>query len=252
MSQNDDSFRIGMVLYEGYDPMDIVGPHEVFSWLGMIWPERTIQIDIISDSLLSPGTSTGLRVYPTSTFDVYEKNALTVDLIFVPGGTVEGFMQAMQNKRLVRFVQKQAASADYICSVCFGAFILGQAGLLKGKAATTYWSGVNLLSLFPKVTTAPDYPRYCLHTEKRRGRRVHLITGGGISSGIDESLKLVSLIAGDSIAQQVQLGIQYNPKPPFVGGDPTVADPKYWRKDQADFTKKYKRPLKKIIANPPK
>lgn len=235
-----------MVLYEGFDSIDIAGPYEVFSWLRNEWTERQILIDVVAESLQPPGTSTGLRLCPTTTFDVYDQGQAPADLLFVPGGTPEAFMAAMQNQRLMDFVRRQAAGAQWVCSVCFGAFILGQAGLLAGCQATTYWTAVDFLKFFPGVKAAPFYPRYVVNPPVA-GRACNVVTGGGISSGIDEALLLAELIAGTTIAEQVQLGIQYNPRPPLSSGDPTVADPSLWESSLAGFKVKYEDAVRKVI-----
>jgi cyclohexyl-isocyanide hydratase len=247
MSAPKPVFKIAMVLYEQFDPIDIAGPFEVFAWLRNNWPDRQVQIDLVSESLQPPCTSTGLRLCPTTTFDVYAQGQPSANLIFVPGGTPEGFMAAMQNQRLLDFVKGQAARADYICSVCFGAFILGQAGLLEDCETTTYWTAVDFLHYFPRVKAAPFYPRYVVNSKQLNGRPVKIVTGGGVSSGIDEALKLAEMLAGAAIAEKVQLGIQYNPHPPLSSGDPTLADPNLWEPDLAGFKKQYEAPIKAII-----
>jgi transcriptional regulator GlxA family with amidase domain len=105
------------------------------------------------------------------------------------------------------FLKAQAAGADYVSSVCEGAMLLAAAGLLDGYRATTHWAFVPCFARFPAIKVAKGFPRYVVD-----GNRV---TGGGISSGLDEALQLVALIAGADIAKEVQMTTQYFPQPPF-------------------------------------
>jgi hypothetical protein len=106
----------------------------------------------------------------------------------------------MLDARLIGFLQRHSATAHLTVSVCEGALLLAAAGLLDGYRATTHWAFRDCLARFPRIDVAPYYPRYVVD-----GNR---ITGGGISSGLDEAL----------------LNVQYNPRPPFGDGDPTVAE----------------------------
>ena len=102
-----------------------------------------------------------------------------------------------------------------VCSVCTGALLLGAAGLLDGHLATTHWTQLETLKLF-SCTVAPGFPRYV----RSRNR----ITGGGISSGIDEALYIVSLLCGVEAAMECQLKRNTDPEPPFHSGDPADSD----------------------------
>ena len=109
----------------------------------------------------------------------------------------------------MNFVQDQSSAAQWITSVCTGAFILGAAGLLKGKRATTHWGYTHLLGEYGAT-----------HEEARVVRDGNLITAGGVTSGIDFSLQVIAAIAGDDVAQSIQLALEYDPDPPFAGGHP--------------------------------
>src|SRR6185436_15770009 len=112
----------------------------------------------------------------------------------------------MVNPRYLEFLQDQSAEAEWVTSVCEGAMILAASGLLDGYKATTHWAFLPCFQEFPEVKVAAGYPRYVVDRNR--------VTGGGISSGLDEALKLVELIAGKKIAEQVQVTTQYFPKPP--------------------------------------
>jgi cyclohexyl-isocyanide hydratase len=133
-----------------------------------------------------------------------------LDLICIPGGF--GVDQAMGDDETVDFVRRQGAGAKYVTSVCTGAFILGAAGLLQGKKATTHWAYHHLL---PRVGAIPVKERVV-----RDGNR---FTGGGVTAGIDFALALMAEIAGPNIAQAVQLSLEYDPHPPFNSGSPRMA-----------------------------
>jgi cyclohexyl-isocyanide hydratase len=143
---------------------------------------------------------------PTTTFE----DCPPLDLICVPGGF--GVEHAMADPVLIAFLKEQAGQARYITSVCTGAFVLGAAGLLKDKQATTHWAYHSLLS---EVGAIP--------TQGRVVRDGRVFTGGGVTAGIDFALTIVAEIAGQTIAQRIQLSIEYDPAPPFVGGSPQTA-----------------------------
>jgi cyclohexyl-isocyanide hydratase len=246
-----EKFTIGMPLYEGFDSLDIIGPYEAFFWMGNSWTARKVERYLVGpaceDDPTKPKTlmaSNGLQLVPQKTFNDPD---LRLDLIFVPGGLPEGFIATMTDATYINFLRRQSANATYVTSVCFGAFLLASAGLLDGYNATTYWSGVKYLKLFPKINVADFFPRYVVN-EASGGNTRRVVTGGGISSAIDEALALVALITGDDrLAQQVQLTLQYNPRPPFSGGDPTVADPSIWQPAEQGFDKAYGDSLTKTI-----
>jgi cyclohexyl-isocyanide hydratase len=128
----------------------------------------------------------------------------------IPGGF--GVVDLINDQATLDFVRRQAAGAKYITSVCVGAFVLGAAGLLRGKRATTHWAYTQLLPLVGAT-----------HEKARVVRDGDVITAGGVTSGIDFGLVLVSEIAGRQAAETVQLGIEYDPDPPFDAGHPDRA-----------------------------
>jgi cyclohexyl-isocyanide hydratase len=118
----------------------------------------------------------------------------------------------MTDERMLDFVRTQDESAQYMTSVCTGAFLLGAAGLLKGRKATTHWAYTSLLPLVGAT-----------HVNSRIVRDGRVITAGGVTSGIDFGLQAVAEIAGPEVAQSIQLGIEYDPAPPFNAGSPDTA-----------------------------
>jgi transcriptional regulator GlxA family with amidase domain len=135
------------------------------------------------------------------------------DVLCVPGGG--GCVDALCEPTFLASVQRLGASARFVTSVCTGSLILGAAGFLTGKRAACHWAWRHLLPLFDAV---PDPGRVV-----RDGR---VITGGGVTAGIDFALALVAEVAGPGAAQAIQLGLEYAPEPPFDSGRPETADPR--------------------------
>jgi cyclohexyl-isocyanide hydratase len=134
------------------------------------------------------------------------------DLLCVPGGL--GTIEAMEDPEYLAGICRLAGRATYVTSVCSGSLLLGAAGLLRGKRAACHWAWRDLLPIFGAV---PDPGRVV--------RDGNLITGGGVTAGIDLALSVVGEIAGADFAQAVQLGIEYAPAPPFDCGRPERARP---------------------------
>jgi cyclohexyl-isocyanide hydratase len=194
-------FKVGFVIFPYLTQLDFTGPQQVLARL----PESAMHI--VAKSAAPVPSETGLGLLPTHTFE----NCPRLDLICVPGGT-DGVVQAMADRETIEFVRRQSSTAKYVTSVCTGAFILGVAGLLKGRRATTHWAFTELLPLVGAT-----------HEKRRVVKDGNLITAGGVTSGIDFALRVVAEIAGESVAQAVQLDMEYDPDPPFASGHPDRA-----------------------------
>jgi cyclohexyl-isocyanide hydratase len=144
---------------------------------------------------------------PTHTF----ANCPPLDLICIPGGS-EGVAGIINDCETVEFVRQKAVAAKYVTSVCTGAFVLGVAGLLKGRRATTHWAYTDLLPLVGAT-----------YEKARVVRDGNVFTAGGVTAGIDFGLSIIAEIAGEMMARRIQLGIEYDPKPPFDSGHPDKA-----------------------------
>ena len=194
------AFNTGFVIFPNLTQLDFTGPLQVLARL----PNSTVHI--VAGTLDPVPSDCGLSLVPTATFE----DCGQLDLICVPGGA--GVARAMADPETVDFVRRQAAGARYVTSVCTGAFILGAAGLLRGRRATTHWAYTDLLAL-----VGATYEKARIVTDG------NLITAAGVSSGIDFALHVVATIAGEEAAQMVQLGIEYDPAPPFTSGHPDRA-----------------------------
>src|SRR5262245_59114364 len=194
-------FNVGFVIFPHLTQLDFTGPQQVLARLpGCAMP--------IAAKMAAPvPTHSGLSMVPTHTFHTCPR----LDLICVPGGNA-GVVQAMVDPDTIDFVRRQASTAKYVTSVCTGAFIHGAAGLLKGRRATTHWAFAELLPLVGAT-----------HEKGRVVKDGNIITAGGVTSGIDFGLRAVAEIAGESVAQAIQLGLEYDPDPPFTAGHPDRA-----------------------------
>lgn len=132
------------------------------------------------------------------------------DVLVVPGGF--GTTQAMADPAFLAEIRRLAAGARYVCSVCTGSLVLGAAGLLKGRRAACHWAWRDQLALFGAI---PDPARVV--------RDGNVFTGGGVTAGIDFALTIAAEIAGEDVAQAIQLAVEYAPAPPFNAGRPETA-----------------------------
>jgi cyclohexyl-isocyanide hydratase len=195
------TFTVGFVLFPELTQLDLTGPLQVLARL----PNARVIVAARSQNPVP--SDCGLSLLPTHSF----ANSPPFDLICIPGG-VKGVIGAIGDHETIDFVRHQAAGAKYVTAVCTGAFVLGVAGLLEGRQATTHWAYTELLPL--------------VGAQYQKGRVVrdgNLITAGGVTAGIDFGLSVVAEIAGEATARAIQLGIEYDPAPPFDSGHPDRA-----------------------------
>jgi cyclohexyl-isocyanide hydratase len=200
---SDQEPEIVFALFSGATQLDFTGPHEVFSAL----PGATvIMASVAGGTIEATGgmTFAGLRRLA----DIPE-----CDVVCVPGGrgTTDN---AIGDEAFLNELRRLAATARFVTSVCTGALLLGAAGLLRGKRAATHWAWRELLVPFGAI---PDAARVV--------RDGNVITGGGVTAGIDFALSVVAELSGPEIAQAIQLQIEYAPEPPFDAGVPETAPP---------------------------
>jgi cyclohexyl-isocyanide hydratase len=192
-------------LYPGITQLDFTGPYEVFCRL----PGARVTVASLEGGELR--TEHGL------TFAGIERLANVQDctLICVPGGIDQS--AAMTGPFLAE-LKRLAARATYITSVCNGSLLLGAAGLLKGRRSACHWL---VRPLLEKYGATPDPARVV--------RDGNIITGGGVTAGIDFALTVASELAGPAVAQMIQLLLEYAPAPPFNSGRPETAPPEVMR-----------------------
>jgi putative intracellular protease/amidase len=198
----EPEFLIVECIYSGMTQLDFTGPHTVFS---RIPGARTIVASEPGGPIESDG---GLVFAGTRRMAEIAR----CDLLFVPGGYAA--TETANDEAFLREFRRLAASARYLTSVCSGSLVLGAAGLLKGKRAACHWAWRHLLPLFGAI---PDPARVV--------RDGAIITGGGVTAGIDFALVVAAEIGGDALAQSLQLAIEYAPAPPFDAGRPETAPP---------------------------
>jgi cyclohexyl-isocyanide hydratase len=194
--------EIGILVFPTVQQLDLTGPYEVFASM----PETKVHL-IWKD--LAPITSaTGLTLVPTKTF----RDCPALDVLCVPGGA--GINPLLKDDEVLDFLRSMAARARYVTSVCTGSLVLGAAGLLKGKRATTHWASHQFLERFGAVPT-----------QGRVVRDGNLFTAGGVTAGIDFGLTVAAELLGEQTAQAIQLALEYAPAPPFRSGTPDEAPP---------------------------
>ena len=161
------------------------------------------------------GSSVGPKRADTGSLALYADDTLTSishpDILVIPGGSA-GTFAAAQDEHLLEWVQTVHASSQWTTSVCTGALLLGAAGILKGLTATTHWAAQAQLEAYG-ATYLPE----------RFVRNGKIIIAAGVSAGLDMALYLAGEVAGRSIAEAIQLGLEYDPHPPFDSGSPQKA-----------------------------
>lgn len=193
--------RIVCVLFPQVTQLDLTAPAQVFSRM------PNTEVSFVWHDLNPVPTDAGFSIVPTETF----ANSALGDVIFIPGG--KGAFDLFDDDVALEFIRKQAKHAQYVTSVCTGSFALAAAGLLTGRRATSHWGSLHMLSEFGVIPTS-----------KRVVRDGRIITGAGVSSGIDFALTLTSEIFGETVAKRIQLAIEYDPAPPFDAGSPSRPD----------------------------
>jgi putative intracellular protease/amidase len=198
--------QIAMLLYPGFTALDFVGPHH---FLAGLWG-ATVHLVTNQPDLRPIPSDLGLAVQPTVTLADCPTD-LTV--LFTPGGT-SGTLAAARDGATIEFMRHAASRATYVTSVCTGSLILGVAGALHGRRATSHWSVVPLLSQFGAT---PERSRIV--------RDGNVITGAGVSAGIDFGISLVMELRGQMMAEAGVLMAEYAPEPPLSGGTLETARP---------------------------
>ncbi|HXW25179.1 MAG TPA: DJ-1/PfpI family protein [Xanthobacteraceae bacterium] len=193
---------IVFALFPGVTQLDFTGPHQVFSSLP---GASVILASAQGGSITTAGmTFAGLRRLA---------DIPACDVVCVPGGH-GSTDNAIHDAAFLAELRRLAATARFVTSVCTGSLVLGAAGLLRGKRAATHWAWRDLLVPFGAI---PDPARVV--------RDGNVVTGGGVTAGIDFALSVVAELAGPETAQAIQLQMEYAPAPPFDAGVPETAPP---------------------------
>jgi len=192
--------QIAFLLFPGQTQLDMTGPAQFLSRMpgaktDYVWKTRE---PVPNDA--------GFAILPTATFDEMPH----VDLLCVPGGI--GVSDVMNDDAAMAWIRSVGANAQWVTSVCTGSLILGAAGLLRGYKATSHWAWHHHLARFG---AEPVHARTVIDRNR--------ITGGGVTAGIDFALTLIAHVSGDAVAQALQLGLEYDPAPPFDTGSPEKA-----------------------------
>lgn len=194
--------HVGFLIFPSVQQLDLTGPHEVFAQvpsatIHLIWKNR--------EPVLS---TSGLAFTPTSTFAAVP----ALDVLCIPGG--KGVNLLLEDATVLAWVKEAATRARYVTSVCTGSLVLGAAGLLAGRRATSHWLARDFLTRFGAIPA-----------EGRVVRDGNVITAGGVTAGIDFGLTLLADLCGTAEAERIQLYLEYAPAPPFHSGTPDEARP---------------------------
>ena len=200
MIAEDTHLQIGSLLFDDLDQIDLTGPFEVLSRI----PNSTYRL--YGKTAAAVRDQKGLRILP----DAALADAPPLDVLHVPGGS--GQQALMEDEAVLGWLRAQAAGAVSVFSVCTGALLLGAAGLLRGRRATTHWASFHLLPYFGAV---PVDERVVIDGS--------WVFAAGVTAGIDGALRLAAELRGVEAAQAIQLHMVYAPEPPFDSGTPERA-----------------------------
>jgi cyclohexyl-isocyanide hydratase len=199
-ARQTNDLTIGCLIFRQMDQIDFTGPFEVLSRI----PNSTIHV--IAKTKSPVRDIQGLILTPDMTI----AEAPEFDVLLIPGGY--GQQELMNDKEVLSVIRNHFAAGRLLFSVCTGALLCGAAGVLRGRQATTHWAALNLL---PYDGATPATSRVVVDGD--------LVTAAGITAGLDAALVVASLLRVDTVAQEIQLSIQYAPNPVFHSGTPDTA-----------------------------
>jgi transcriptional regulator GlxA family with amidase domain len=198
----DRAMQIAIGLYPEFTALDAIGPYQVLSNV------PGVDVVVCAEQKGRLSDDNGLLVFDVEhTFD----DVPSPDILLVPGGLITRKL-AQERGPIVDWIRKAHETTQHTTSVCTGALLLGAAGVLEGKTATTHWIAYDALAGYGATPT-----------EQRVVRDGKVLTAAGVSAGIDLALTLVGELFGAEVAQAVQLGIEYDPQPPYDAGAPSKA-----------------------------
>lgn len=196
------TLEIGSLLFADVDQIDLTGPFEVLARI----PNASHRLYGQTTDIVRDVKGLVLKA------DAILSEAPALDILHIPGGL--GQEAIGEDEAVLEWIRFQARHARIVFSVCTGALILGAAGLLVGRRATTHWAAFHIL---------PHYGAEAI--DERVVVDGTLVTAAGVTAGIDGALRVAAIVAGDDVAQQIQLEIAYAPEPPFDAGTPRSAPP---------------------------
>jgi transcriptional regulator GlxA family with amidase domain len=204
---------IGIPVYDGVDLLDVTGPYEMFNWMKSS-PGVEVEVALVAETRRPVTSRDGLTFRPHKSF----RGLGQLDVLWVPGGDPTALKRLMtdERRRYLDFLVRQSKAARIVASVCEGALLLAAAGLLDGYRATTHWAFIPCLKQFCNVRVVRGHPRFVIDRNR--------LTGGGISSGLDEALALIEILTSTEVAQSVQRTTQYYPRPPVHSVLPPAKD----------------------------
>jgi len=195
--------KIAIPIFDRVTALDAIGPYEVLS--------RLPGAELKFVGFEAGPVKTDNRMLSLNA-EVALEDFAEPDILVFPGGF--GTRALMKDERMLDWVRHVHERSDWTTSVCTGSLVLGAAGLLRGLEATTHWASLHVLE---QLGAAP--------TKRRVVEQGKIVTAAGVSSGIDMALRLAGHVAGDQVAQAIQLGIEYDPQPPYDSGSPDKASP---------------------------
>jgi cyclohexyl-isocyanide hydratase len=228
MISPDIHLRIGSLLFEGIDQIDLTGPFEVLARI----PNATYRL--YGKTANPVRDLKGLRLSPDAAID----DAPALDVLHIPGGF--GQEALMEDEHVLAWIRHQAESARSVFSVCTGALLCGAAGLLRGRRATTHWASFHLLPYFGAIPV-----------NQRVVQDGDWIFAAGVTAGIDGALHLAAQLRGEDVAKAIQLYMAYAPEPPFDSGTPETAPPEILaqtRESAAPITARREATARRIAA----
>jgi transcriptional regulator GlxA family with amidase domain len=200
------TITIGILVFDGAEELDFVGPWEVFTMTNELFTrdgkERPHEVLLVAEHDTPFRCAKGMRVLP----DVTTANCPPLDVLLIPGG--QGTRREVSNAPLLAWIAATAAKCKWITSVCTGALLLTAAGPAKGKRVTTHWGFIEQLRARNEAAKVLENIRYV--------RDGNVVTAAGVSAGIDMALWLIGQLHSPAVARAVQRGMEYDPAPPYT------------------------------------
>jgi cyclohexyl-isocyanide hydratase len=202
--------RVAFLVFPGITQLDFTGPAQLLSKLG------NATLVSVAKTLDPIPTDSGFSILPSARLD----ECAQADVLVASGGA--GIHDVMDDDEQLAWVREVGGSARFVTAVCTGSLILAASGLLEGYKATSHWMWRDYLALFGAIPT-----------EGRVVADRNRITGGGVTAGIDLGLEMIAALRGEEHARLAQLGVEYDPQPPFDSGSPAAAGPERVRRVEA-------------------